>query len=151
MRAISLWQPWASAIPAGLKTIETRSWSTAYRGPIAIHAAKRWTWQEKQFWMDRVPRAARPTASDAFRALGIVNAEDLPLGCIVATCEVYDCVSTNDDPQTRCPEYPVALSDHEWGNFGPNRFAWFLRNIKPLAKPCPCIGRQGFFEWEAAA
>lgn len=28
MRALSLWQPWASAIAAGAKKIETRGWST---------------------------------------------------------------------------------------------------------------------------
>lgn len=41
MRAITLWQPWASAVALGSKTIETRHWSTNYRGPLAIHAAKR--------------------------------------------------------------------------------------------------------------
>ena len=38
--ALSLWQPWASAIALGLKKIETRSWYTPYRGPLLIHAAK---------------------------------------------------------------------------------------------------------------
>lgn len=41
MKAISLWQPWATLIATGAKQIETRSWATSYRGPIAIHAAKR--------------------------------------------------------------------------------------------------------------
>jgi hypothetical protein len=41
VKAISLWQPWASFIASGAKRIETRSWATSYRGPIAIHAAKR--------------------------------------------------------------------------------------------------------------
>jgi hypothetical protein len=40
MKAITILQPWAGLIPAGAKTIETRSWATKYRGPIAIHAAK---------------------------------------------------------------------------------------------------------------
>jgi activating signal cointegrator 1 len=38
---LTLWQPWASLVALGVKTIETRSWSTKYRGPIAIHAAAR--------------------------------------------------------------------------------------------------------------
>ena len=41
MKALSLWQPHAQAIAAGLKPYETRHWPTRYRGPIAIHAAKR--------------------------------------------------------------------------------------------------------------
>lgn len=40
MKGITLWQPWASAIACGVKTHETRSWKTRFRGPIAIHAAK---------------------------------------------------------------------------------------------------------------
>lgn len=38
---LSLWQPWATLVALGVKTIETRSWSTHYRGPLAIHAAAR--------------------------------------------------------------------------------------------------------------
>lgn len=41
LKAVSLWQPWATLIRAGAKTIETRSWATKHRGRIAIHAAKR--------------------------------------------------------------------------------------------------------------
>ncbi|MBW3663539.1 MAG: hypothetical protein KY469_10605 [Actinobacteria bacterium] len=41
MRGLSLWQPRASLMPLGVKRIETRSWSTSYRGPVVIHAAKR--------------------------------------------------------------------------------------------------------------
>lgn len=41
MKAITLWQPWASLIAIGAKKYETRSWKTNYRGPIAIHAAKK--------------------------------------------------------------------------------------------------------------
>ena len=38
MKALTIQQPWASVITMGVKTIETRSWSTKYRGPLAIHA-----------------------------------------------------------------------------------------------------------------
>lgn len=40
MKTLTIRQPWASLIAAGVKTIETRSWSTRYRGPLAIHAAE---------------------------------------------------------------------------------------------------------------
>jgi hypothetical protein len=32
MKALSVWEPWASMIASGVKTIETRSWQTSYRG-----------------------------------------------------------------------------------------------------------------------
>lgn len=41
IKALSLWQPWASLIAIGAKKIETRGWSTKYRGPLVICSAKR--------------------------------------------------------------------------------------------------------------
>lgn len=31
MKALTIWQPWAGAVAAGIKKNETRSWSTKYR------------------------------------------------------------------------------------------------------------------------
>jgi len=36
MKALSLKQPWANLIAEGKKTIETRKWSTKYRGDLVI-------------------------------------------------------------------------------------------------------------------
>jgi len=43
LRALTIWQPWASACFAGRgrKNIENRNWYTAYRGRLYIHAAQR--------------------------------------------------------------------------------------------------------------
>ncbi len=49
IKALTIWQPYASLIAAGLKQYETRSWSTRYRGLLAIHAAKRWIGEECGF------------------------------------------------------------------------------------------------------
>src|SRR6266567_3747703 len=38
--ALTLTQPFATLVAGGAKHLETRSWSTSYRGPLAIHAAK---------------------------------------------------------------------------------------------------------------
>lgn len=40
MKAITIKQPWASLIAAGLKDIENRTWKTNFRGRVLIHAAK---------------------------------------------------------------------------------------------------------------
>lgn len=40
MRVLTVRQPWASLIASGRKTIEVRSRSTRYRGPVAILAGK---------------------------------------------------------------------------------------------------------------
>src|SRR5688500_18129278 len=41
LKALSLRQPWAWAVVHGYKDVENRSWSTAHRGPLLIHASAR--------------------------------------------------------------------------------------------------------------
>ena len=74
MKAISLWQPWASAMALGLKRNETRSWETLVRGPIAIHAAKGF------------PQYARTFASEEKSFVRLPSF--IPLGAIVATARL---------------------------------------------------------------
>ncbi|MFC0602296.1 hypothetical protein [Streptomyces palmae] len=38
LRALTLWQPWASAVAQLGKNIENRGWLTKYRGLVLIHA-----------------------------------------------------------------------------------------------------------------
>ncbi|WP_394430419.1 ASCH domain-containing protein [Streptomyces sp. SGAir0957] len=38
VRALTLWQPWASCIAYGTKRIENRPWETGYRGWLLLHA-----------------------------------------------------------------------------------------------------------------
>jgi hypothetical protein len=40
MLAISVKQPWAALLVAGIKTVEVRTWLTRARGPVLIHASK---------------------------------------------------------------------------------------------------------------
>jgi hypothetical protein len=148
VKAISLWQPWASAIAAGVKTVETRSWPTDYRGPLAIHAAKRFTDDERAFW-SRTVLARKDGTLEKFAAIGVDGRVSLPLGAIVATCEIYDCLSTSSDSDAeKMGRHPQAENEALWGNYGAGRFAWLLRNVRAI-RPVPCVGRQGFFEWSA--
>jgi hypothetical protein len=39
-RALSVKQPWAALIVAGVKTVEVRTWPTRRRGPFLVHASK---------------------------------------------------------------------------------------------------------------
>jgi hypothetical protein len=39
-RVLSLKQPWAALLVSGIKTIEIRRWTTSFRGPVLIHAAR---------------------------------------------------------------------------------------------------------------
>ncbi|MDT8758262.1 ASCH domain-containing protein [Sphingomonas psychrotolerans] len=129
MKAISLWQPWASAVALGWKSNETRHWSTKYRGPIAIHAAKKWTIEE------------RVAAIDATKETGDRRLVDPPRGVIVATAVLVGIERTED----LLPRIRGTIEDW-FGNYAPGRFAWKLERISRLAIPIPFTGRQGLFD-----
>ena len=78
MVALSLWQPWAYLVVTGAKKIETRTWKTNYRGPIAIHAAITF------------PPIAKSFAREE-RALGRVP-DQLPFGAIIGAVTLTDVV-----------------------------------------------------------
>ncbi|MBT2505296.1 ASCH domain-containing protein [Streptomyces sp. ISL-98] len=40
VRALTLWQPWASCIAYGTKRVENRPWPTDHGGPVLIHAGQ---------------------------------------------------------------------------------------------------------------
>lgn len=136
MRTISLWEPWASAIAIGAKKIETRSWNTGYRGPIAIHAAKT---------KDHAEEIYDPALWPLFQAAGIERTAQLPFGCVVATARIVDCVRTEDllyrgIVVRNSPEYLL-------GGYGMGRFGWVLADVHRLPTPIPAKGAQGFWNW----
>lgn len=113
MKALTLHQPWASLIALGVKTIETRSWSTSYRGPLAIHAAatmpsydKRYVpgtgvqkdaWENWRLHFSNTPSVSIPKnlPPSGYGEVGY----PLPLGAIVATCTLVDVVQINEEPR----------------------------------------------------
>lgn len=128
MKAISLWQPWASAIALGHKRIETRGWSTRYRGPLAIHAAKKWTAEEREM-------------SEMFEtSYGLEGLSDPPRGCIVAIAELTSVRPTEHLTDT------ISEIEEMLGNYGPGRFGFMLENVRRLSDPLLYRGMQGFFE-----
>lgn len=133
--AISLWQPWASAVAAGLKKFETRSWPTSYRGPLAIHASKQWNGELAM--IHNALRAEFPAYDSTMPRMA------LPFGCIVATCTLANCVEIDAALYHRLPALEIAL-----GNYAAGRYAWELTDVRALAEPIPARGRQGFFTVE---
>ena len=131
MKALSLLQPWASLVALKHKAVETRSWSTSYRGPLAIHASARMKPEERAF-----------AATE--RAFGRLPAR-IPLGMVVATCRLVDVRRTDD------ARFDVSGLERHLGNFGPGRFAWFLADVEALAEPIPAKGSLGLWEWSRPA
>lgn len=156
MKALSLWQPWASLIAIGAKRIETRHWATNYRGPLAIHAAKRPVDEETLIDVDLM--SAFPTYPRHARTIAALRAwarETLPLGAILATANLYICglIVGPGGPARRGQFDPLALSRRESisGNFEPGRYGWGLEKVEMLPAPIPARGAQGLWNWERPA
>lgn len=148
MKCLSLTQPFASLIACGAKRIETRSWKTLYRGPLAIHAAKKF------------PPICRAIcgAAEYREALKIRDEYDLPIGCIVAVCQLIDCVPTEnvriclkEDVQHRTEIHPqwlwIPYEETYFGDYDEGRFAWVLNDVRPLAESIPARGALGLWEF----
>lgn len=134
MKAISLWEPWATAMAAGLKQNETRGWDTRYRGDLVICAAKRRMDTEGiLLYHDRI----KPLTDPECRV-------HLPYGCAVAVVELYDCVRSEEFGRTG--KRLLTEMEEALGNYAPLRWVWMTRNLRPILPAVPVLGRQGFFQ-----
>lgn len=141
MKAITIWQPWAGAVAAGIKQNETRSWKTNYRGPIAIHAAQ----QMIQIgWARYAGMEAKEVICRRMKLPKIFNGTNFfPSGVILATAELVDCIRITPEYISTLTEDEIALGDYSLG-----RYAWRLANVKKLPEPMPAKGRQGLWNWK---
>jgi hypothetical protein len=124
MRALSLTQPWATAVALGFKHWETRSWPTSFRGEVCIHAAKGFPRWAKDFSLSR--RELPP-------------ASDLQLGSIVCVCEITECRQTETLAQ-KLSEMELA-----YGDYSPGRYAFKLENVRRLMEAIPARGALGLW------
>lgn len=117
MRALSLWQPWASLIYDERKKIETRHWEMLHRGPLAIHAAMK---------VDK----------DACEEFGY-DPLTIPRGAMLCIVDVRRCV--------RFP-HELAPPD-EYGNFEEGRFGILMTMLTKFPLPVRVKGHQGIWYW----
>lgn len=126
----------AVGVAVGAKRIETRSWNTAYRGEIAIHAAKGFPRDYQQLVY----------SGPFLRALmvgGFNHVNELPLGAIVAVARLFttgaaDAVRFDYDD-------PAQVAEEAFGNYEPDRYAWFLQGVRRLPTPVQCPGALGLW------
>lgn len=154
MKALTVWQPWASLIACGAKPFEFRSHRKTHHQVgrrIAIHAAARWPNPSE------VAALRAQLLSENWGDTGLIR--DLALECLDAhrsvhfplaavLCTAVLGVPIRDDAlaiKLGLP-YPVNDSDrHEHSNWG-----WPLTQIEPLLPPAPARGMQGMWEWSDA-
>lgn len=154
IRMLTLWQPWASLIAKRLKRFETRSWSTSYRGLIAIHAAKRPVNKDEVLPIRYAVGGGGCTHEELAAIDECLEAtHKLPLGCVVAIAELTGCFAMHQRKTVGtyvdlpgCGHIfidPQSVLERAVGNWQPGRCAWKLENILALPEPIPAKGGQG--------
>lgn len=157
MKALTVRQPWASLIAGGTKTIETRSWPTSYRGPLAIHAGKAVAHPSDRIW-ERSGRGVR-------LSLAVIAVAELTDVLVIAHVGTTLSASLLDRRHGFLVDQGVhglriaqpATGDHGWvltdvsaqrdlGHYPHESYAWLLGNVRRLRRPVRCNGALGLWD-----
>lgn len=137
MKVITVYQPFAFAILAGIKRFETRTRRTSIRGRVGIHAGL------KGF------DAAMKGYSEEYKAQIAAMQHESPFidhalfrGGIIGTVQIVDCVPVE--------EISAALTNREslLGDYSKGRFAWVLESPIIFSEPIRIQGKRGWWNWD---
>jgi len=122
IKALSVKQPWASLIVDGNKTIETRTWSTSYRGDLLIVSSKE---------PDRSEMFTRMRHDDRFKP-GMI----FLLGQALCIARLVDC-------------RPMTAADMVAACCGGSKqlWAWCLEDVRKI-EPFPVKGQLRLYDVE---
>jgi len=150
MKVLSLTQPWATLMAIGEKRIETRSWSTRHRGPLAIAAAKGFPVECQRLCFER-PFAEALARGGITTLAPIMEAR----GHILAIVDVIDCLPTDGEFVRRSLLRPIIAptgqSEMVFGDYSTGRFGWLTDNLRRLATPIAAKGALGLWEFPDSA
>ncbi len=135
MKALSLLQPWATLVVMGVKQIETRSWSTAYRGPLLIHASR--------------GKAGEIFAYEPPFKKYIPDFKQLPFGYIIGKVTLTDVIRIGTGTLLHISDEimnKLTMEEKAFGDYTPGRFAWMLQD--PIAFKTPLGARGSLTLWE---
>ena len=159
MKAITLWEPYATLVAIGAKPHETRSWATNYRGPIAIHAAKRDVQKNMRELPHDVLKAIYDSLYKGFDIKsGALKKLEAAQGHIVATAKLVECWKVIEHTSTAvvlkqsngiCEDkIPINAPYLMFGDYSVGRFIWGLADTHALPEPIPAKGMQGLWNWK---
>lgn len=127
IKAITISQPFAKLIANGAKFVENRSWSTEFRGPLAIHAGKGTQYLTRK------------------------ELENYITGAVVSTCELIACIDINQPKQRDHDELKqngMAMEQVLRHRHCEGPFAWVLFEVRPCSEPYFVNGKQGLWTLE---
>jgi hypothetical protein len=126
VKALSMMQPYAWLFANGILTIDDRSWSTSYRGQLAIHASKRFH-LPYYVWLEKHTNLVLP----------LPNAMDS--GGVVGVAHLSKCLKSA--LADKAP--PLDMRRSHFGQAG--FYGFELERAKPVAF-VPCKGNVGLFD-----
>ena len=127
MKVITIKQPFASLIAAGIKEYEFRTWKTKYRGDILIHAGK-------------------GINKEAMKKFACYNL-DYPSGCIIAKAKITDCLEIDDTARKMLENknplvYGHVIKNPDWKGYG-----FKLENVEKI-NPININGKLSLWDYE---
>lgn len=140
MRAISIWQPFATLIVKGFKIFETRTWPaprTIIGQRIGIASTKTLKPEQRaHFDSDEFQRH--------YERLGLPETiTEFSHGFMLGTAVV-------DSVELMTEEFleEVSLEEQSYGWWDIGNYAWRLTDPIEFASPIPVKGAQGIYEWK---
>jgi hypothetical protein len=124
MKCISLHQPYAELLASGKKTIETRGWSTKFRGSFLIHASKTVDVGACKYYeidMDRIVK-----------------------GAIIGKAVIYDVKKYLNNNEFALDKNKH-LSLKKLVN-NKNMYGFLIKDAIKFEHSIPCLGKMGFFD-----
>lgn len=132
MKALTVREPWGFALIEGGKNVENRTWTTAYRGPLAIHTAARIDdayirdAMTGPYWdpglLAEFEQSGRPITLQAGTFLGVVTLTDVH--------HATDCAHQVDGRTEYCSGWAM-----------PGQWHWQVTDPGKLGHPLPAKGR----------
>lgn len=122
MKTLSIRQPWAELIVQGRKTLELRTWTVKYRGPLAIHASQ-------------------TVEREACLAHGL-DPDQVTTGAVIGVAALVEIVEL--DAASFAARRTEHLDDGPWTDSP--LYGWRLANPRTLPEPELARGRMGLFE-----
>ncbi|MFG1846716.1 ASCH domain-containing protein [Micromonospora carbonacea] len=142
VRAITIREPWASAIATGAKTVENRASGTAYRGPVFIHTSQR---VDLPACNNNLVRQALWGRTDFTDKVIDYIAADFTLGVIIAVADLVDVHDADTiptltgEPGTCCEPWGQRLHGIRTAKH------LVLANVRRLRNPVPARGALGLW------
>lgn len=129
MKVLSIKEPYASLIKEQIKTIETRSFKTNYRGELYIHASK---------------ISCDLNDEKVKESYNLLKDKNLKNSYIIAKCNLVDCIYMDEEYIEKIKQNK---KEYICGDYKVGRYAWILDSIEVLEQPILAKGKLGIWNY----